>query len=445
MATHAMSANEHPTEKLGAQFLAVRRMTEELCADISAEDAMLQSMPDASPVKWHLAHTTWFFETFLLAPNVPGYRSPNPAFRDLFNSYYNAVGMQPQRDRRGLFSRPSLEQVREYRAHIDREMAKLLDSADSSVESGSAESGSTEARRIHDAILLGIHHEQQHQELIVTDLKHALWSSPLRPAWRRALKQSSVVSSQSSVEPKLEWIAFKQKEAVIGYAGNGFCFDNELPRHRVALEPFAIASRLVTNGEYLAFIEDGGYRRPELWLSDAWKIVEAEQWSAPLYWERDRKGFEGEWSRYSIHGFRAIADDAASPVTHVSYYEADAYARWAGFRLPTEAEWELAAHLQASVEGTFLDSGTLEPQPTQGPQFFGECWQWTESAYLPYPGYQPAAGAFGEYNGKFMINQMVLRGASCATPKSHARASYRNFFPPASRWQYSGIRLARQA
>jgi ergothioneine biosynthesis protein EgtB len=429
--THAMSTSDHPAENLGAQFLAVRRMTEELCADISAEDAMLQSMPDASPVKWHLAHTTWFFETFLLTPNLPGYRSPNPAFRDLFNSYYNAVGAQPQRDRRGLFSRPSLEQVRDYRTHVDRDMGKLLESPED---------------RLRDAILLGIHHEQQHQELIVTDFKHALWSSPLRPAWRRALKQPSAVSHPPSAK-ELGWIEFKQKEAMVGYAGNGFCFDNELPRHRVALEPFAVASRLVTNGEYLAFIEDGGYRRPELWLSDAWKIVQAEQWSAPLYWERNRTGFEGEWSRYSVHGFRAIADDTATPVTHVSYYEADAYARWAGFRLPTEAEWELAAHLQASFsgdgEGTFLDSATLEPQPTKGPQFFGECWQWTESAYLPYPGYQPMAGAFGEYNGKFMINQMVLRGASCATPKSHARASYRNFFPPASRWQYSGIRLAR--
>jgi ergothioneine biosynthesis protein EgtB len=421
-------------------------MTEELCADISPEDAMLQSMPDASPVKWHLAHTTWFFETFLLAPNLPGYRSPNPAFRDLFNSYYNAVGTQPQRDRRGLFSRPSLEQVREYRAHVDREMGKLLDTND---------------EKLREQIILGLNHEQQHQELIVTDFKHALWSSPLRPAWRRALKQPSAISHQLSVEGRpaagataggppavhqsaSEWISFKQRETMVGFAGEGFCFDNELPRHRVALEPFAIASRLVTNGEYLAFIADDGYRRPELWLSDAWKVIQAEQWQAPLYWEQ--RG--SEWSRYSVNGFRAIADDPASPVTHVSYYEADAYARWAGFRLPTEAEWELAAHLQASIsEGTFLDSSVLEPQPTDqmngGPQFFGECWQWTASAYLPYPGYQPAAGALGEYNGKFMSNQMVLRGASCATPKSHARASYRNFFPPASRWQFSGIRLAR--
>ena len=425
MGTHAISMNDRPTDDLAAQYLAVRRMTEELCADISPEDAMLQSMPEASPVKWHLAHTSWFFETFLLAPNVTGYKSPNPAFRDLFNSYYNAVGTQPQRDRRGLFSRPSLEQVREYRAHIDREMSKLVETKDA---------------RLREQIVLGLNHEQQHQELIVTDFKHALWSSPLRPAWKRALKQSAI-SGQPSAEPRLDWITFKQKETQIGYAGNGFCFDNELPRHRVALEPFAIASRLVTNGEYLQFIEDGGYTRSELWLSDGWTTVQAERWDAPLYWKRRGDA----WQHYTVHGLRNVAEDSAAPVTHISYYEADAYARWSGSRLPTEAEWELAAHVQASVEGTFLDAGTLEPQATPGPQFFGECWQWTASAYLPYPGYQATAGALGEYNGKFMVNQMVLRGASCATPKSHARASYRNFFPPASRWQYSGIRLARSS
>lgn len=422
MGTHAISTNDRRSEDLGSQYLALRRMTEELCADISPEDAMLQSMPEASPVKWHLAHTTWFFETFLLAPNVPGYQSPNPAFRDLFNSYYNAVGAQPQRDRRGLFSRPSLEQVREYRAHVDREMAKLIDKGDEKVRA---------------QIVLGLNHEQQHQELIVTDFKHALWSSPLRPAWKRALRTATPAASSAT----LGWLPFAQKETSIGYAGKGFCFDNELPRHRVALEPFEIASRLVTNGEYLQFIENGGYTRSELWLSDGWKTVQTERWEAPLYWER--RG--NVWPHYTVHGLRDVADDAAAPVTHVSYYEADAYARWAGARLPTEAEWELAAHVQASPEGTFLDSGALEPQPTHGPQFFGECWQWTASAYLPYPGYQPAAGALGEYNGKFMVNQMVLRGASCATPKSHARASYRNFFPPASRWQYAGIRLARNS
>jgi ergothioneine biosynthesis protein EgtB len=431
MGTHAISTNDRPTDDLAAQYLAVRRLTEELCADISPEDAMLQSMPEASPVKWHLAHTSWFFETFLLAPHVSGYKSPNPAFRDLFNSYYNAVGTQPERDRRGLFSRPSLEQIREYRAHVDRAMAKLLEVADD---------------RLRQQIVLGLNHEQQHQELIVTDFKHALWSSPLRPAWKRALRTATPAASAAT----LGWLPFAQKETSIGYAGNGFCFDNELPRHRVALAPFAIASRLVTNGEYLAFIADGGYRRPALWLSDGWKAAQAEQWSAPLYWtQRGGNSDPRDWSHYTVNGFRAIADDASAPVTHVSYYEADAFARWSGFRLPTEAEWELAAHVQASVEGTFLDSGLLEPQPTDrttgGPQFFGECWQWTASAYLPYPGYQPAAGALGEYNGKFMVNQMVLRGASCATPKSHARASYRNFFPPASRWQYSGIRLARNS
>ena len=431
MGTHAISTNDRRSEDLGSQYLSVRRMTEELCADISPEDAMLQSMPEASPVKWHLAHTTWFFETFLLAPHVADYRSPNQAFRDLFNSYYNAIGRQPERDRRGLFSRPSLEQVREYRAHVDREMSKLIEHS----RSGD--------RRLRDQVVLGLNHEQQHQELIVTDFKHALWSSPLRPAWKTSGHRAIGPSVHRKPTLAQSWIHLDTRETEIGYAGEGFCFDNELPRHRVALEPFAIASRLVTKGEYLAFIADGGYRRSDLWLSDGWKTVQAEQWQAPLYWER-----RGDtWWHYTVNGFRPVGDDDAAPVTHVSYYEADAYARWAGSRLPTEVEWELAAHLQASISGegsgTFLDSGALEPQPTAGPQFFGECWQWTASAYLPYPGYQPAPGALGEYNGKFMVNQMVLRGASCATPKSHARPSYRNFFPPASRWQYSGIRLAR--
>jgi ergothioneine biosynthesis protein EgtB len=396
-------------------------MTEALCADISPEDAMLQSMPDASPVKWHLAHTTWFFETFLLAPHKRGYKTKNPAFRDLFNSYYNAVGAQPQRDRRGLFSRPSFEDVVRYREHVDREMVAFLEDASPELLS---------------LVVLGINHEQQHQELIVTDFKHALWSSPLRLTWRSALQDEKRANAT-----EMRWLEISQETAMIGHDGHGFSFDNELPRHKVLLQPFAIASRLVTNGEYLEFMRDGGYGRPELWLSDGWKTVQETGWRAPLYWEER----DGHWVHYTVSGFRNIADDLAVPVTHISFYEADAYARWAGARLATEFEWESAARTIAkgSDGDNFLDSGRLHPEPTSGDQFFGDCWQWTASAYLPYPGYKPDEGALGEYNGKFMCNQMVLRGASCATPRSHARVTYRNFFSPAARWQFTGIRLAR--
>jgi ergothioneine biosynthesis protein EgtB len=389
---------------------------------------MLQSMPEASPVKWHLAHTSWFFETFLLVPHLPDYKSPNPAFRDLFNSYYNAVGTQPERDRRGLFSRPSFEQVHEYRAHVDREMNRLM-----------------ETRRDHaglrEQIVLGLNHEQQHQELIATDFKHALWSSPLRPAWKASGDRA--IGSSGHRLPKADWISCPRAEVEIGHDGEGFAFDNELPEHRVLLHGFEIAYKLTTNAEFTEFIEDQGYQRPELWLSDGWKTVQAERWQAPLYWEKRGQN----WFHYTVNGERPIVDDANTPVCHVSYYEADAYARWKGMRLPTEFEWESAARafgIGSLGNGNFLDSGKLQPMPATQDQFFGECWQWTASAYLPYPGYRPAAGALGEYNGKFMVNQMVLRGASCATPKSHARASYRNFFSPVSRWQYSGIRLARQ-
>ena len=409
---------------LSSQFLAVRRMTEELCADISAEDAMLQSMPDASPVKWHLAHTTWFFETFLLAKHVRGYKTPNAAFRELFNSYYNAVSAQPERERRGLFSRPSLDEVMAYREHVDRAMLKLLDSI---------------SPALAELVVIGLNHEQQHQELMVTDFKHALWSSPLRPTWKEGWREHRSQRRAPSAGAKLKWIAISQPTAMVGHDGQGFVFDNELPRHKVQLQPFAIASRLVTNGEYLEFIADGGYAKPELWLSDGWKTVREQQWRAPLYWEEQ----QGEWRHYTVSGMRDVDDDLAAPVTHVSYYEADAYARWMGARLPTESEWETAARTASTMEGSFLESGALHPQASAGNQFFGECWQWTASAYLPYPGYRPAEGALGEYNGKFMCNQMVLRGASCATPRSHARVSYRNFFPAASRWQFSGIRLAR--
>jgi ergothioneine biosynthesis protein EgtB len=409
------------TTALVERFLAIRRTTEDLCADVSPEDAMLQSMPDASPVKWHLAHTTWFFETFLLAPHKDGYKSPKPLFRDLFNSYYNAVGAPPRRDRRGLFSRPSFEEVMSYRKHIDGEMVAFL------------EDGSPAIARL---LELGLNHEQQHQELIVTDFKHALWSSQLPAAWK-----SAAGGNRRRSPARLRWIALSPNTASVGHDGAGFCFDNEAPRHQVLLQPFAIASRLVTNGEYLEFIRGGGYSDPGLWLSDGWNAVQENGWRAPLYWEEQ----DGEWRHYTVSGFRDIAEDLATPVVHVSYYEADAYARWAGARLPTEFEWEIAARRPISeMDGeNFLESGNLHPRAGAGDQFFGEAWQWTGSAYLPYPGYTPVEGALGEYNGKFMCNQMVLRGASCATPRSHARSTYRNFFPPATRWQFSGIRLAK--
>jgi ergothioneine biosynthesis protein EgtB len=411
------------TSEVTSRYLSVRRMTEELCAGLSPEDCMLQSMADASPVKWHLAHTTWFFETFILTPHLRRYKPANPAFRDLFNSYYNAVGHQPQRDRRGLFSRPSFEQVREYREHVDSSMLKLLEDASPDVA---------------DMAVLGTHHEQQHQELIVTDFKNALWSSPLKPAWRRPLKSCSTEVKL----PKFDWISFSGREVEIGHGGNGFAFDNELPRHRILIQDFKLAYELTTNGEYLEFIDDGGYEKPDLWLSDGWKTATENGWDAPLYWQKR----DGEWWHYTANGLRPISDDLSAPVTHVSFYEADAFARWSDARLPSEFEWEVVAEsfgMGSLQNGNFLDCGSLHPQPAQEDQFFGDCWQWTSSAYLGYPGYKPAEGALGEYNGKFMINQMVLRGASCATPKSHARPTYRNFFSPAARWQFSGIRLAR--
>jgi ergothioneine biosynthesis protein EgtB len=396
-------------------------MTEELCVDLSPEDCMLQSMADASPVKWHLAHTTWFFETFILTPHLRGYKPANPAFRDLFNSYYNAVGQQPQRDRRGLFSRPSFEQVREYREHVDRNMLKLLEDPSADVV---------------DLVVLGTHHEQQHQELIVTDLKHALWSSPLKPTWKRPLKNAD----RNAAVQKLDWIDCAAQETTIGHAGGGFAFDNETPQHRVLIGEFKIAWRLSTNREYLEFINDGGYEKPDLWLSDGWKAVNENGWHAPLYWERR----DGEWWHYTVNGLRRVSEDSSVPVTHVSFYEADAFARWREARLPSEFEWEVAAKdAQSLHNGNFLESVILHPEPADNDQFFGDCWQWTASAYLGYPGYKPAEGALGEYNGKFMINQMVLRGASCATPKSHTRVTYRNFFAPAARWQFSGIRLVK--
>ncbi len=413
---------------IAAGFQGVRDMTAALAASLTPEDQMVQSCAEASPVKWHLAHSTWFFETFVLREFVPGYRPFDDDFFWLFNSYYKSLGGHPEKRLRASFSRPSLDQVMAYRRHVETAILRLLE-----------EGASAEAL---ERIELGMHHEQQHQELIATDIKHAFWSNPLQPSYN-----VQPLAQPSSPQQVSRWIEYPGGLVEIGHAGNGFAFDNELSRHHVYLAPFQLASSPVTCAEYLAFIEDDGYRRPELWLSDGWDTVEAQGWRSPLYW---KVGLGGGWDVFTMHGLEPLDDLLDTPVCHISYYEADAYARWAGFRLPTEFEWEHAA-AGIPVEGNFLDGGVLHPQSQnasnaghslQPQQMFGDVWEWTQSAYTAYPGYKPAGGALGEYNGKFMSGQMVLRGGSDATPASHIRATYRNFFSPATRWQFSGIRLA---
>ena len=402
------------------RYAAVRGRSLELAAPLSAEDCCAQSMPDASPAKWHLAHTSWFFDVFVLESFDPGYAPYRPEFRVLFNSYYNAVGAKHPRPQRGLLTRPSLAEVQAYRAHVDARMLALL-----GARAGDA--------RLDALVELGLQHEQQHQELMLTDLKHLLSVNPLRPAYREPVLDAAPGRDGQ------EWIAFDGGVVAIGYAGGSFCFDNELPPHRVYLEPYAIASRPVSSGEYAAFVEQGAYSRPELWLAEGWDWVRSNALQHPLYWERDGAG----WLEFTLGGMRPLAP--LQPVVHLSYFEADAYARWAGARLPTEAEWEHAAG-HCSAEGHFADDGRHHPAAVSGPglrQMLGDVWEWTQSAYAPYPGFRLAKGAVGEYNGKFMVNQYVLRGGSCATPRSHVRASYRNFFPAAARWQFSGLRLAR--
>ena len=408
------------------RYLSIREATVALAAPLSAEDCAIQSMPDASPVKWHLAHTTWFFETFVLAPHTPGYRAFDPSYRFLFNSYYNAVGDRHPRPERGMLSRPGLEEVLAYRRHVDEAMLGFLDGQEPPPEAGAL-------------IELGLHHEQQHEELILTDVKHLLSRNPAKPAYQRQWPLTPIRARERG------WISFDAGLYEIGHAGPGFCFDNETPRHRVWLDAFRIATHPVTHGDFIEFIEDGGYRRPELWLSAGWDAVAARGWQAPLYWEH--RG--GRWHSFTLHGEAPV--DPHTPVCHVSFYEAEAFARWANERLPTEAEWEVAAR-GAPLAGNFLESGALHPlalreAPADGTpaQIFGDVWEWTRSDYGPYPGFRTAAGAVGEYNGKFMCGQYVLRGGSCATPSSHIRASYRNFFPPDARWQFSGLRLARGA
>ena len=400
----------------------MRQQTETLCEPLTPEDMMVQSCPEASPAKWHLAHTTWFFETFLLSEFLPGYRPFHPDFIWLFNSYYNTVSDQPLKKLRGSFSRPSLEEILGYRRHVEEALTRLI------------ESGVTEDVRRR--IVLGLHHEQQHQELLAYDIKNAFWSNPLHPAYRAGKLPGSTAGA-------VNWVGHDGGLLEIGYGGEEFCFDNEQPRHKVFLEPFELGSRLVTCGEYLQFIRGGGYERADLWLSEGWETVKAQGWKAPLYWFED----DDEWRVFTLRGPASLETLMDTPVCHVSYFEADAFARWWGKRLPTEAEWEVAA-AALPVEGNLLESGALHPlgagRQSGLQQMFGDVWEWTASAYLGYPGYSALPGALGEYNGKFMCNQMVLRGGSAVTPASHIRSTYRNFFSPATRWQFSGIRLANR-
>ena len=420
MSIHATAtAQRGRTDETLESLLRVRAGTVALCDQLTPEDCVVQSAPETSPAKWHLAHTSWFFETFLLQPFMTGYKPFRAEFSFLFNSYYETVGSFYPRKDRGLLTRPSFAEVVEYRHHVDSHLKRLL--VDPSME---------HASEIAARCVLGLHHEQQHQELLLTDIKHLFWRNPVRPPYRQR-------TIAPAVAPKdLQWGEHPAGVYETGHQDDGFCFDNELPRHRSYAEQFRIASRPVTNSEFLEFIADGGYDHPTLWLSDGWRTVRERGWKMPLYWEQR----EGQWFQFTLAGMQTL--NPAEPVCHVSYYEADAFARWAGKRLPTETEWEIAASA-TKITGNFFDSGLLHPQPcTAVSSFFGDTWEWTSSGYGPYPGFRAGAGALGEYNGKFMVNQQVLRGGSCVTPASHIRASYRNFFYPHERWQFMGLRLA---
>jgi ergothioneine biosynthesis protein EgtB len=420
--------NDLAPEKLRALYRAVRAVSSKLAAPLSDADATVQSMPDASPTKWHLAHTSWFFEAMVLEPFLPGYRIFNPGFNYLFNSYYEALGVRHPRSRRGMITRPTLEEIRAYRDYVDAAVELLWDLAS--------------FEQIGATIALGCHHEQQHQELLLTDILHLFAQNPLRPAYCAGFSGAGEAGSPTLVSYSkfAGGIVEIGARDMIGARDQGFAFDCERPRHRVVIEPYRLADRLVTNAEWMEFIADGGYRQPLLWMSEGWAKCCDGGWSAPLYWEER----DGEFSTMTLAGPGRVVP--AAPVVHVSFFEADAFARWAGMRLPTEAEWEYAAQ-SIAPGGNFVESGLLRPAPARPDeeglrQMFGDVWEWTGSAFAPYPRFRPAEGAAAEYNGKFMCGQFVLRGGSCATPASHIRASYRNFFPPDARWQFSGLRLA---
>lgn len=438
-----MEMSESVTAKISEQqfgslidrYREIRDFTETLAQPLGVEDYVVQSMPDVSPTKWHLAHVTWFFETFVLLPHLKGYEPFNPAYQYLFNSYYLGAGERHCRDQRGYISRPTVEEVYAYRHHVDRHLLELLNDVVATAVPNPEE--------IFRVVEIGLHHEQQHQELLLTDIKHVLSVNPLRPTYLAAEPRRA--ATQSASEP-LSWISAEEGLFEIGHElGAEFAYDNESPRHRYFVRSFEIADRLVTNEEYLEFMEDGGYERGELWLSEGWAAARANGWGEPFYWEHKN----GRWLTFTLHGLRPM--DPREPVCHVNYLEADAYARWAGARLATEYEWEVMAS-RHSIEGNFVESGRLHPASLAQisdaaqsgvKQLFGDVWEWTRSQYSPYPGYEPLPGTLGEYNGKFMSNQFVLRGGSCATSLTHIRRTYRNFFPADASWQFTGIRLAR--
>ena len=417
---HAL-LRSRPAAGPDSRYTEVRQQTEALCAPLETDDYQVQSVIDTSPPKWHLAHVTWFFETFLLKPFLEGYRPLDARYERIFNSYYNAIGPFHPRAQRHTLSRPTVDEVYAYRKHVDAHMAELA-----------AGCASAQRMTMERRLTLGLNHEQQHQELLLMDIKRNFFANPLFPAYSEAR------NSRSAGAPPVRWLDFEGGIREIGHGESSFCFDNEQPRHKVFLRDYRLASRPVTNGEYLEFVEGGGYTRPEVWLSDGWSTIQERAWTAPLYWTR----IDDEWHEMTLSGMRPL--DGATPVCHLSYYEADAYARWRSARLPTEPEWE-AATSGESLSGNFVESRLYHPRPAQGrddAQWFGDVWEWTSSSYSPYPGYRPVEGALGEYNGKFMANQYVLRGGCCATPLAHMRPTYRNFFYPHDRWPFTGLRLA---